>query len=822
MRPHVSKRPPPSRWLVALLINAETLLALASGVAAEGRTRDLQLDISLGGHAIGLIGAFHQNETGALSARRKELEELGIKVPDHFRPDDEVPLSAVPGLSHRYDEARQRIDLQVPDPLRLRKIYDATPQPDTTPETGRAATGAVLNYTLFANSNGARFHEFWRYPGLSANLDGRVFSSFGVLSQSGIVANRSLAADKADILRLDTTWSYSDPTTMLSYRAGDTISGGLAWTRPVRLGGLQIQRNFGLRPDLVTLPLPSIDGSAAVPSTVDVFVNGIRTISQDVGSGPFRINNVPILSGNGNASIVLRDASGQQSETNLPFAVSGKLLRPGLTDFSAEIGMPRLQYGLRSSLYAEQPAGSGSVRHGLSDRITLMAHGEAAREFGNAGAGAVVGLGPLGLVSAGGAGSWRGGATGSLAYLAFETRLGDVSFFASSQRSFGAYQDLASATASPAALGTLAFTLSRDTSAPAADSRGWSWLQLPPRAIDRVSVGLPAPLLGGGLNLGFAQLRDVGGRTSRIVNASYSRPLPRGGSFYTTVFADLVSGGSAGAFAGLSFPFGGNITSSVGFTRSDGAWALAADVAKPIQQEPGSIGWRLRDVEGADGQRRRSASLAYRGDYGQAEGGVAQSAGRLTGTAQLDGALVAAGGGLFLANRIDDAFAIAKVGAPDVDVLHENRVVARTGAGGTALIPNLRAYQSNRIAIDASGLPVTALAETTQEVAAPPDRAGIVVDFAVRSAANAAIVVLHGRDGRPLPAGTRGALQPGLRGVASPAPDFVVGYDGRAFVEHLGADNEIRIRLADSECSARFPFAPQEGVQVTIGPIPCR
>lgn len=819
MRPRLFKRRL-SGWLVVVLINAGLLLALRGGAAAEGRARELQLDVSIGGYSVGLIGAFHQSETGALSARRRELEELGIKVPQHFRPDDDVPLSAILGLSHRYDDAAQRIDLKAPEGLRMAKIYDATPQPDAAPGAGPAATGAVLNYTLFGNSSGARFYDFWRYPSLSANLDGRVFSDFGVLSQTGIVANRSLATDKAEILRLDTSWSYSDPATMLSYRAGDTISGGLPWTRPIRLGGLQIQRNFGLRPDLVTLPLPSIDGSAAVPSTVDVFVNGIRTVSQDVGSGPFRINNVPILSGNGNASIVVRDAAGQQTETTLPFAVSSKLLRPGLSDFSAEIGMPRLQYGLRSSLYAEQPAGSGSVRYGLNDRITLMAHGEGARSFGNAGAGAVLSLGSLGIVSAAGAGSWRQGATGGLAYLAFETRLGDISFFASSQRSFGNYHDLASATASPTALGTLAFGL--PSSIAASDPHAWSWLQLPPRAVERISIGLPAPLLGGGLNLGFAHLKEVGGRTSRIVNASYSRPLPLGGSFYATVFADLATRGSAGIFAGLSFPFGGNITASTGFTRSGGAWALAADIAKPIGQEPGSIGWRLRDVEGASYQRRRSASLAYRGNYGQVEGGVEQGAGRISGTAQLDGALVVAGGGLFLANRIDDAFAIARVGTPDVDVLHENRVVARTGANGTALIPNLRSYQSNRISIDPRGLPVTALAETTQEVAAPPDRAGVVVDFAVRSAVTAAIVILHGRDGKPLPAGVPGALQPGLRGVTSPAPDFIVGYDGRAFVEHLGTDNEIRIRLADGECSARFSFAPQEGTQITIGPIPCR
>jgi outer membrane usher protein len=42
----------------------------------------------------------------------------------------------------------------------------------------------------------------------------------------------------------------------LTYRAGDTINGGLAWTRPIRIGGLQAQRNFGLRRFVITPPLP--------------------------------------------------------------------------------------------------------------------------------------------------------------------------------------------------------------------------------------------------------------------------------------------------------------------------------------------------------------------------------------------------------------------------------------------------------------------------------------------------------------------------------------------------------------------------------------
>lgn len=183
--------------------------------------------------------------------------------------------------------------------------------------------------------------------------------------------------------------------------------------------------------------------------------------------------------------------------------------------------------------------------------------------------------------------------------------------------------------------------------------------------------------------------------------------------------------------------------------------------------------------------------------------------------------MTVAGGSVFVANRIDDAFAVARVGAPGVDVLFENRVVARTDMAGNALIPTLRSYQANTISIDPRSLPLDASVETTVEVRAPSDRAGVIVDFGARSMVNAAIVVLHDAAGRPLRPGMVGALQPGLRGTAAAAPDFTVGYDGRAFVENLSTENEVVVQLEAGSCRARFAFAPRQGTQVSIGLVPC-
>src|SRR5947207_4044835 len=203
------------------------------------------------------------------------------------------------------------------------------------------------------------------FNGASATFDARVFTPFGTLSQSAIL--RTSLSDRFDALRLNTTISYSDPETMMSYRAGDVITGGFAWTRPIRIGGAQMARNFGLRPDLETLPLPAARGSAAVPSVADVYINNVKTYSQDVNSGPYVLSNLPAITGSGTARVILRDSSGHTTESVLPFYVSANLLAPGMFDYSAEAGLPRLSYGTTGDNYATTPVASFSARYGAFD-----------------------------------------------------------------------------------------------------------------------------------------------------------------------------------------------------------------------------------------------------------------------------------------------------------------------------------------------------------------------------------------------------------------------------------------------------------------------
>jgi len=46
---------------------------------------------------------------------------------------------------------------------------------------------------------------------------------------------------------------------------------------------------FNIRSDLVTMPLPSVSGSAAMPSSMDVYINNLHRDSSELPAGPYRI-----------------------------------------------------------------------------------------------------------------------------------------------------------------------------------------------------------------------------------------------------------------------------------------------------------------------------------------------------------------------------------------------------------------------------------------------------------------------------------------------------------------------------------------------------
>jgi outer membrane usher protein len=789
----------PEPPIVETLSDASAIDVPAASAELAIAGRDLYLEVFINDVSTGLVGNFRETPDGGLLCAVDELSQVGIKpVASAIGPDGWVRVDRLPGVEYRLDEETQQIF--VTTGIEGRSTNEINMAPGITEERiePTASWGGVLNYSLFASSNSLTRDEGNLFQGVSGDFDARVFSPFGTLNQSFVAGYSD--GELNDFVRLNTTWTYSDVNRMMTYRAGDFVSGGLSWTRPVYLGGFQAQRNFALRSDLVTMPLPSFKGTAAVPSTLEVYTQNAQTYSAPVGEGPFELNNLPIYSGGGEARVVLRDSLGRETETTLPFYASNKMLASGLLDFSMEAGAPRRNFGTDSFDYDERVYGVATARYGLSDWLTLEAHAEGGEDLLNGGVGAIFPLAHFGVGSIAVAGSRHDDEIAALINATAEIEYNDWTFFGRVQRTFGEYHDIASVTA--------------DAQTDFPDlAHAEIFSPQTPKAIEQLAVSVPMPLEMSSLNLSYTHIEDVGGQESQVVGVSYNQQVLKNVSLYASAFVDLEKEDTFGVFAGLSMPLGGDYSATAGVdATADGARVMAS-VAKAERLENGNFSWRAQTSEGKT--PHRSASATYRSPWARFEAGVQQADKDFRATAQADGAIAVAGGGVFATNRIHDAFAVVDVGAADVDVLYQNRSYGKTNSNGKILVTGLNSYEKNTLAIDPKSLPVDAEIPATKEVVVPAGQSGVRVDFGVKTDTKAALVNLVDASGAALEVGLSGRIE-------GSDQEFVIGYDGQAYVGGLSGNNTLLVDLGDGrECRATFSYQSKKGEQALIEAVPC-
>ena len=765
-----------------------------------GGPSDLYLYVSINGVKTNLVAAFRQAPDGSLSIDIEQLRNIGIKpAKTAIGADGRVTIDQLPSVTFVYDDLQQTIDFTASNGERAPKIIDAKAPRGGAPKKPRlkaqSSSGALLNYNIVASSDNSEKDSRFGFTGVSGAFEALYFSPLGVLS------NTFIASTSDDTYygstRLDTTWRYSDQDSMITYSAGDVITGGLNWTRPTRLGGLQVQRSFSLRSDLVTFPVPELSASAAVPSTVDVYLNDAKRFSSSVGAGPFDITNLPFVDGSGNARVVVTDAQGQQVSTESSFIASSQMLARGLYDFSAELGFARHGYGIDSNDYDSRPYGSLTLRTGATNWLTMEGHAEGGADLVHGGVGAVFAAPWSGVISLSGAGSYHDGAIGEQVGMTWERQMRGFHLRARMQRSFGSFQDIASVTADKRSstdgilLGSAA----------------------PPKALDQVSLSVPMPFDRSNLNFSFTNAETAEGDRQRILGLSYSRPVFNDSTFSVSAIKSLTDG-TVGIYASLFVPIGKRISATTSVASQSDETSVTQTVSRTLGQQIGDYGWSVGRTQSENAIN--SAAVSYRASAAKVAARVDQRGSKTRASVTVDGALVAAGGGVFASNRINDAFAIVDAGAPGVEVQHENRPAGRTNSGGKLLLPNLRSYQENHIAIDPEDLPLDAVVNTTRTVVVPADRSGIVVNFEVDVDANAALVTFSGPDGKPIAVGASGTTKTG-------SEPFVVGYDGQTLVENLKASNRLTLTLPDeTTCVATFQYKPQRGKQVSITDAICQ
>ena len=766
-----------------LLLLAMASVARADGSAAETGAdpgpaslpsdpmapNELYLEVTVNAESTGLILRFTQVGKG-LRSSVATLQQLGLDPARLGAPGQaEVALDAIPGLSYDYDAARQSVSLQVADDLRSPYRINARLAPQTPPS--RVTPGAVLNYEAYA--------ELGRTRRAAIFNDLRYFNDSGVFSNTGTV---NLGSDQRKYMRFDTFWSHADPETLQTWQAGDLISSSLSWSRAVRVGGLQWRKNFQLRPDLLTFPVASVDGTALVPSSLSLYVNGVQQYAASVPSGPFVLNQVAGINGAGQATLITRDALGRSVTTVLPLYVDTRMLAAGLSDYSVEAGAVRRDYGRRLFGYERQLVASASIRHGVSDSFTIEGHAELAAGLYQAGAGALVRLGQAGVLSgslSASAGRSRGAQLGA-GYQYMGPRF---SIDVQSVRASAGFGDLASRDGSPVV-----------------------------RAADRYTVSLPLPA-GSSISSSYISYRTPGAPPSKLATFGYSATLLHGLFLNASLFQNVRQREKRGFYVGLSMAFDNNLSISTSGSRQNGESGRSVS-AQRAADFGGGFGWNLQ--AGTVGSNTyRQAQVEYLGNDGRVSARTQSSSMGTASSLGAAGALVLMDGHVETTRQVGNGFALVSTGGVgNIPVLHENRQIGVTGRSGYLLVPNLNPYGNNQISISTDELDADARVPVTNMTVVPQQLAGVLAAFPVERY-SAATVIVQGADGKPLATG-----MPVLH--VQSGRQTVVGFDGIIFIDDLREQNQLQVGEGDSVCTVGFAYVrPAAGGLPVIGPLRC-
>ncbi|HEU4649897.1 MAG TPA: fimbria/pilus outer membrane usher protein [Croceibacterium sp.] len=769
----------------------------------------LILEVRLNGATSPLLWQFELLPDGTLATSAERLRMLGFDLALLGVSGEQplVKLTDLPGVSYRYLDSTQSIEIDAADAALVPVVLDAgiAPQP-IDPGKVEANLGLMVNYSLFADVSQSDATGTGQY-------EVRLLSPWGALTTNGFATVAAHKPSTTGHVRLDTYWQYIDARHAIAYAAGDVISEGGDLGSIYRLGGVQVRRDFDSRPDLVTTALPFLTGTAAVPSTIDLYINGMRYFTGETGRGPFQFRSLPNVGGGARATIVLTDATGRETRIVQPIFFAPSLLPRGMIDFSVEAGFPRLNHGTESFDYLGTPAGSGTIRYGVRNWLTLAAHAEGMEDFANGSLGGVVRIGGLGTISGSVAASWYQGVVDTRYQIDAEARVLGIDLYAGIERAEAGYQDVVRRTDVRARLGRANLPDQHVVVSPRTGAGDPVMLAYSSKT-DR--AGASFTVLDTGVNLTYTRIR-LPQQHVRIAGASLYRTLFGEVSAWANGYKDFGDRRDYGIYVGISVPLGRGVSAQGSFEKTNRNTQVTARAWRDPDGTPGSWGWNLSATEPVDGDADpfRSATVRYHARFAMFEGSVMENRGEIRGTAYMEGSVVAMGGGVFFAPRIDDSFAVIAGAGEHTPVLSNTRLATYTDRSGRALVPYLASFQTNAVSIDPSELAVDLRPARTEAVVVPGDRAGVIIDFGVERIA-AAIVILVDSAGAPLPVGSVVLLE----GMAEPA---VVGFDGRTYLTDLGAHNRIRVRREDGqECTAGFDFAPVAGTQIEIGPLTCQ
>ena len=729
---------------------------------------------------------------GMLYAPEDAFEEWRLNRREEAKPITHrgqtwYALGAVPGYQSQLNFANQSIDL-VFSPSAFAATRLASDAAEKIP-LNPSVPALFFNYDL--NYSQSRFTAVGSTAtrDLGALTEAGFSGNWGVLTSS-FVGRNLVSHDptlKPSWRRLETTFTRDIPDSKLTLRIGDANTRAGIGSRGVYFGGVQLTRNFALAPGFVTQPIPVIQGTSSAPSTVELYVNDALRQTSNVPTGPFAIDNFPLLTGGGNVRMVVRDVLGRETVIVQPFFSHSSLLEKGLTDWSVELGAVRESLGTSNADYGQRFA-SGLLRYGLTKETTGELSGQLSDDTQTIGWGLNMAL-PFQMLGYASLAASRNKATGS----GYEWGLGAE--YTHLQHGFNGRVGGAS----------------RDYR-----QLGFSATTLPAKQESALNYSYSSERLGS-LGMGLAKISSY--TTGDILTASANYSMRIGEKSTVSISATRAFGSGVAAPAtsiglSLNIPLENRISSSTSVNHRAGQ----LDAYTSVSQGPaGELGTGWRALAGSrSGQGYAEAGVYHQASKALLTGDISAASNQQSLRLGLQSALVLIDGQLHTSRRVQDSFAIVEVpGYAGISVGFQGNVQGRTDASGRAFLPRLQSHQRNSIRLDASELPISAEIDNLEQITVPASRSGVKVVFPVRTG-RAALLKIVFSDGEPAPAGAEIEL-------VGDKQEFFVARRGEAFITGLQPRNTLKLKHNGGFCNLTvdLPLENKSDDILRLGPYRC-
>lgn len=748
-----------------------TDLALASPsplstVLAAGQDQAIWLAVTLNGSKLDDLVEVLQpagKPKAGLRITREQWQAMGLTAAaNEYDANGQLALDDLIDIAYRYDVPTQRVYMKVPVERFQSNTVDLSSS-SRAPIADPVGFSAALNYDVFTQyqrpDDGSAAST-----NTSGYLDGHIATPVGNFYQSAIAQNPSDGFERS-VRRLDTSYRYFDQARLLSWQLGDAISRGLNTRPAVRFAGLQLQRNFSLRPDLLTVPTAQFNGSSTVPTTVDVLIDQVQRSRVAVPAGPFTLDQLPVLTGPHQVQVIVRDALGRDQVTVMDLYSSPQLLAPGLLDFSAQAGVLRQGYNSNDDSYDSSPFFIGSTRYGVNSRLTVEGQLELKDD---------VQMGSVGLTTVLGRRATMGlnsSLSQSDAGSALESTLSTELYLTSSWYLQGSV--------------TLTDDAFRDIST--IDLMG-----VRNRRREQASMSYSFDN-GSNIGLSYVAQRNSDGSDFNTVFATAAQPFWQQGYASASLSHNLSDGNDTTFTVGLSWYLDNRVSLSA---RNEIAKIGNSRVLSAQSTVPQDSGWGWQ-LEAADGVRDyRRAALLNRNRYSDVNAMVEDNAFGQVGRLGVSGSVAWLPGAFMPTRRIADAFALVDLGYPNVPVFSENRPIGETDSNGRLMVPDLNAYIVNKLSISASELPFDVEIDDAARYVVPSRDAGIRVGFATRKEENT-LVSLRLANGTPIALGSR-LLMPD-------SDQHIIGYDGMILLTPALKGLTLYVLTETQRCTLKVP-----------------